>query len=82
MAIPTYAIVGLMRLNFLSVIRAGMAVFRNLDQNPKDNAVFAVSQGKLVATAVEGVILLGSGRWLIDEAPGQVIPRLMQFFTP
>jgi len=22
----------------------------------------------------------GSGHWLIDEAPGQVIPRLVEFF--
>jgi len=24
--------------------------------------------------------VLGSGHWLIDEAPGQVIPKLVQFF--
>src|SRR5438105_5976249 len=84
-------------------MKAGMEVFRNFDQDAKDNAVFAatkltmpvlvlggeksggdflISQGKLVATDVEGVIILGSGHWLIDEAPGQVIPRLVRFFTP
>ena len=48
----------------------------------KSGGEFLISQGKLVATNVEGVIILGSGHWLIDEAPGQVIPRLVQFFTP
>src|SRR5436190_750978 len=83
-------------------MKAGMEVFRNFDQDAKDNAIFAatkltmpvlvlggeksggeflISQGKLVATDVEGVIILGSGHWLIDEAPGQVIPGLVQFFT-
>jgi hypothetical protein len=26
------------------------------------------------------VIITGSGHWLIDEAPGQVIPKLVEFF--
>ena len=82
-------------------MKAGMEVFRNFDQDAKDNANFAttkltmpvlvlggeksggeflISQGKLVATNVEGVLVLGSGHWLIDEAPRQVIPRLVEFF--
>ena len=82
-------------------MKAGMEVFRNFDQDAKDNAVFAttkltmpvlvlggeksggdflISQGKLVATNVEGVLVLGSGHWLVDEAPGQVIPKLLEFF--
>jgi pimeloyl-ACP methyl ester carboxylesterase len=47
----------------------------------KSGGDFLISQGKLVATEVEGVIILGSGHWLIDEAPGQVIPSLVRFFT-
>ena len=35
---------------------------------------------KLVATNVEGVLVKGSGHWLVDEAPGQVLPRLVTFF--
>ena len=82
-------------------MKAGMEVFRNFDQDAKDNAVFAatkltmpvlvlggeksggdflISQGKMVATNVEGVIVTGSGHWLIDEAPRQVIPKLVEFF--
>jgi pimeloyl-ACP methyl ester carboxylesterase len=84
-------------------MKAGMEVFRNFDQDAKDNAVFAktkltmpmlvlggerasgellISQGKLVDDNVEGVIIKGSGHWLVDEAPGEVIPRLVAFFNP
>ena len=82
-------------------MKAGMEVFRNFDQDAKDNAVFAktklkmpmivlggeksggdflISQGKLVAENVDGALITGSGHWLVDEAPGQVIPRLVTFF--
>jgi pimeloyl-ACP methyl ester carboxylesterase len=83
-------------------MKAGMEVFRNFDQDAKDNATFQttkltmpmivlggeksggdflITQGKMVATDVEGVIVQGSGHWLIDEAPGQVIPKLVEFFN-
>jgi pimeloyl-ACP methyl ester carboxylesterase len=83
-------------------MKAGMEVFRNFDQDAKDNAVFAktkltmpmlvlggeksggeflISQGKLVGDKVEGVIIKGSGHWLVDEAPGQTIPALVTFFN-
>jgi pimeloyl-ACP methyl ester carboxylesterase len=83
-------------------MKSGMEVFRNFDQDAKDNAQFAktkltipmlvlggeksggeflVSQGRMVDDNVEGVIITGSGHWLIDEAPGQVIPKLVAFFN-
>ena len=83
-------------------MKSGMEVFRNFDQDAKDNAVFAaakltmpvlvlgceksggdflIAQGKLVAVDVEGVLVTGSGHWLIDEAPRQVIPKLVEFFN-
>lgn len=46
----------------------------------KSGGDFLIGQGKMVATNVEGVLATGSGHWLIDEAPGQVIPRLVAFF--
>jgi pimeloyl-ACP methyl ester carboxylesterase len=46
----------------------------------KSGGEFLISQGRLVASNVDGVIITGSGHWLIDEAPGQVIPRLVAFF--
>jgi pimeloyl-ACP methyl ester carboxylesterase len=83
-------------------MKAGMEVFRNFDQDAKDNATFQqtkltipvlvlggeksggdflITQGQMVATNVEGVIITGSGHWLIDETPGQVIPKLVEFFS-
>ncbi len=46
----------------------------------KAGGTFLIDQGRLVATNVEGVIVTGSGHWLMDEAPGQVIPKLVSFF--
>jgi pimeloyl-ACP methyl ester carboxylesterase len=83
-------------------MKAGMEVFRNFDQDAKDNVAFQktqltmpmlvlggeksggdflITQSQMVATNVEGVIITGSGHWLIDEAPGQVIPKLVEFFS-
>ena len=45
----------------------------------KSGGDFLISQGRMVASNVEGVIVTGSGHWLVDEAPGQVIPRLVAF---
>jgi pimeloyl-ACP methyl ester carboxylesterase len=38
-----------------------------------------IDQTRLTATNVKGVIVKGSGHWLIDEAPAQVIPELTSF---
>jgi pimeloyl-ACP methyl ester carboxylesterase len=46
----------------------------------KSGGDFLVSQGRLVDDNVQGVIITGSGHWLIDEAPAQVIPKLVAFF--
>ena len=46
----------------------------------KSGGDFLITQGKMVADNVEGVIVTGSGHWLVDEAPGQVIPKLTVFF--
>src|SRR5260221_5069759 len=48
----------------------------------KSGGEFLISQGKMVATNVEGVLVKGSGDWLVDDAPGQVIPVLVRFFNP
>ncbi|MBI2679471.1 MAG: alpha/beta hydrolase [Candidatus Solibacter usitatus] len=45
----------------------------------KASGDFLIQQGRLVAKKVEGVVVRGSGHWLIDEAPGQVIPKLVEF---
>jgi pimeloyl-ACP methyl ester carboxylesterase len=45
----------------------------------KSGGDFLINQGKLVDTNVKGVIIKGSGHWIIDEAPEQVIPALVAF---
>ena len=35
----------------------------------------------MVADNVEGVIIKGSGHWLMDEARDQVVPKLVDFFN-
>lgn len=47
----------------------------------KAGGAFLIEQGKLVATNVEGVIVKGSGHWLMEDAPGQVIPKLVDFLN-
>jgi len=40
-----------------------------------------IQQAQLVATNVEGVIVRNSGHWLMEEAPNQVIPKLIEFLN-
>jgi len=47
----------------------------------KAGGSFLIEQGRLVATQVDGVIVTGSGHWLMEEAPDQVIPKLVDFLN-
>jgi pimeloyl-ACP methyl ester carboxylesterase len=47
----------------------------------KAGGPFLIEQGKMVATNVEGVLIKGSGHWLMEEAPDQVIPKLLEFLN-
>jgi pimeloyl-ACP methyl ester carboxylesterase len=40
-----------------------------------------IRQARLVATDVEGIVVRGSGHWLMEEAPDQVIPKLIEFLN-
>jgi len=40
-----------------------------------------IQQGRLVAKNVEGVVVHNSGHWLMEEAPEQVIPKLVEFLN-
>ncbi len=46
----------------------------------KASGEFLIQQARLVADDVEGVVIKGAGHWLMEEAPGQVIPKLLAFF--
>lgn len=47
----------------------------------KASGDFLINQAKLVDTHVQGVIIKGSGHWLMEEAPAQTIPALIGFIN-
>ncbi|MEP6921483.1 MAG: alpha/beta hydrolase [bacterium] len=47
----------------------------------KASGNFLIEQGRLVDTDVNGVVIKGSGHWLMEEAPDQVIPQLVAFIN-
>jgi pimeloyl-ACP methyl ester carboxylesterase len=47
----------------------------------KAGGPFLIEQGRMVANDVEGVLVKGAGHWLMEEAPDQVIPRLVEFLN-
>ena len=47
----------------------------------KASGEFLIQQGRLVANNVEGAVIKGAGHWLMEEAPKQVIPKLVAFLT-
>jgi len=61
----------------LSATRLAMPVL--VLTGEKASGQFLIEQARLVATDVKGVVIEGSAHWLIDEAPGQVIPQIVAF---
>jgi len=47
----------------------------------KASGTFLIDQARLVANNVRGTVVKGSGHWLMEEAPTQVIPELVQFLA-
>lgn len=47
----------------------------------KASGEFLIQQGRLVDNNVEGIVIQGSGHWLMEEAPEQVIPKLLAFLN-
>jgi pimeloyl-ACP methyl ester carboxylesterase len=45
----------------------------------KGGGELLVNQAQLIATDVRGAIVPGAGHWLMEEAPGFVIPKLVEF---
>lgn len=43
---------------------------------------FLIEQARLVGSDVRGMVVKGSGHWLMEEAPDQVIPELVKFLAP
>ena len=47
----------------------------------KASGEFLIQQARLVDTNVDGVVIKGKGHWLMEEAPREVIPRLVAFIN-
>jgi len=47
----------------------------------KASGTFLIDQAKLVATNVSGTVVQGSGHWLMEEAPDQVMPAIVTFLN-
>jgi pimeloyl-ACP methyl ester carboxylesterase len=47
----------------------------------KASGNFLIEQARLVDSNVEGVVIKGSGHWLMEEASQQVIPQLVAFIN-
>ena len=45
----------------------------------KGSGDFLVKQAELIATDVQSAVVPGAGHWLMEEAPGFVIPKLVEF---
>ena len=67
--------------HFAAFARAKLKMPMLVLTGEKASGEFLIAQGRLVAENVEGVIIKGSGHWLVDEAPEQVVLRLVNFFA-
>lgn len=45
----------------------------------KGSGDFLIKQAQLIGTDVQGAVVPGAGHWLMEEAPGFVIPRIVEF---
>ena len=47
----------------------------------KASRTFLIEQAELVASDVRGQVVTDAGHWLMEEAPGIVIPAIKDFVT-
>jgi pimeloyl-ACP methyl ester carboxylesterase len=45
------------------------------------SGTFLINQARLIDTDVQGIVIQGSGHWLMEEAPEQTIPAIVQFIN-
>jgi pimeloyl-ACP methyl ester carboxylesterase len=67
--------------DFASFAQTPLAMPMLVLTGEKASGDFLIQQSRLVATNVEGVVVRNSGHWLIEEAPNQVIPKLVEFLN-
>jgi pimeloyl-ACP methyl ester carboxylesterase len=47
----------------------------------KASGKFLIEQARLVDANVDGLVIKGKGHWLMEEAPSEMIPRLVTFIN-
>jgi pimeloyl-ACP methyl ester carboxylesterase len=67
--------------DFAGFAKTGLPMPMLVLSGEKAGGPFLIEQGKMVASNVEGVLVKGSGHWLMEEAPDQVIPKLVEFLN-
>jgi pimeloyl-ACP methyl ester carboxylesterase len=67
--------------DFAALAKAKLTMPMLVLTGEKASGDFLIQQGRLVAEKVDGVVIKGSGHWLMEEAPGQVIPNLTAFLA-
>ena len=68
-------------LDFAAFAKTPLAMPMLVLSGEKASADTLITQAKLVASDVDGVVVKGSGHWLMEEAPQQVIPALVSFLN-
>jgi pimeloyl-ACP methyl ester carboxylesterase len=67
--------------DFAQFAKTGLTMPLLVLSGEKAGGPFLIEQGKMVADNVEGVLVKGRGHWLMEEAPDQVIPKLVEFLN-
>ncbi len=65
--------------DFADLAKTKLAMKMLVLTGEKASGQFLIDQGSMVASQVEGVIIKGAGHWLMEEAPDQVILKLVEF---
>ncbi|CDG82930.1 alpha/beta fold hydrolase [Janthinobacterium agaricidamnosum] len=66
---------------FAAFARTPLTMPMLLLSGDKASGRFLIEQARLMAGNLDGVLVQDSGHWLMEEAPGQVIPKLVAFFS-
>ena len=67
--------------DFAGFAKTGLTMPMLVLSGEKAGGPFLIEQDKMVASNVEGVLVKGSGHWLMEEAPDLVIPKLVEFLN-
>jgi pimeloyl-ACP methyl ester carboxylesterase len=67
--------------DFAQFAKVGLPMPLLVLSGEKAGGPFLIEQGKMVASNVEAVLVKGAGHWLMEEAPDQVMAKLVEFLN-